>query len=151
MTRRFRSGFQGISTRSLGFLPARRRRELTLQHAWLRVAGDELARRARIVGLRRGLLEIEAADAEWVRTVRDVAPRLAGRFAAHYPELGVRKLRVREADRQTAVSAEAGEVGEADPAPESSAKPETRRTEGAADGDRLARVARRYLERGAGR
>jgi hypothetical protein len=75
-------------------LPAARARELMLHAAWRDVAGDALARRAPALRVVRGVLEIGIADERWLGTMKSLVPRLAGRLAAHHPELGVRRFRL---------------------------------------------------------
>jgi len=83
-------------------LPARRSRELLLALGWLRVAGEGIARHARPVRVRRGVLEIEVRDRRWAETLRELLPGLTGRLAAACPELGVRKFRLLEVESEGA-------------------------------------------------
>ena len=54
-------------------MPGARARELVLAHAWGELAGQALARHARVLGLRRGLLTVEASDARWLAALVLVA------------------------------------------------------------------------------
>lgn len=98
-------------------LPAGRARELVLQRAWRRVAGEAIARRAIALHIRRGVLEIAVADAHWAATLTELIPRLAGRLAASFPELGVRKFRLRREGDDRRPPATVIEPERADPAP----------------------------------
>jgi hypothetical protein len=74
-----------------------RAKELELQVAWRRVAGPALARRASVVALRRGVLELEIAEPEWRRVLENLFPELGARFARHHPALGVTRFRLIDA------------------------------------------------------
>jgi len=76
-------------------LPARKALDLCLAHAWRLVAGEALASRAPAGRVSRGVLHIHVDDPRWAPVVRRVLPRLAGRLAGRFPELGVKKLRLR--------------------------------------------------------
>jgi hypothetical protein len=76
-------------------LPAAQGRALVLAHAWEDVAGEAVARRAPALRLDHGVLEIELPCEPWAAAMRDLLPRLAGRLAARYPDLGVRRFRLR--------------------------------------------------------
>jgi len=92
------SGFEPagrIGPDQLG-LPKRRARELLLAVAWRRVAGERLAARAEPRRVYRGVLEVEALDADTAESLRMLLPELAGRIAAGFPALGVRKCRLIE-------------------------------------------------------
>jgi predicted nucleic acid-binding Zn ribbon protein len=92
---RRRNGFERagtLSVRELG-LPVQRARELVSCAAWRRVAGEAIASRTS-VRIRRGVLEIRVSDEHWAATLTDLIPRIAGRLAADYPDLGVRKFRL---------------------------------------------------------
>jgi len=78
-------------------LPRRQARQLLLEHAWVRVAGEIIARRARAVGIERGVLEIDVSEPLWAKELVPYVPKIAGRLAREFPELGVKKLRVRVA------------------------------------------------------
>ena len=83
-------------------LPARLGQELLLSAAWRHVAGETIARRA-AVRVSRGVLEIRVPDEHWATMISELIPRIAGRMAAAYPELGVRKFRMqREGTRSPA-------------------------------------------------
>ena len=152
------AGFErlgALGPRELG-LPAQRANALLVSYAWLRVAGSALAAKAPALKLHRGTLEIEVADPRWAAVLTRLLPRLAGRLAASFPQLGVRKFRLRVAGESVArpaepvvtecVGCEATEPGRKDarPAGELSSAP------GPAVllSDRLLDVARRYLDRG---
>ena len=75
-------------------LPTRLAKELLLAAAWRHVAGETIARRA-TVRLSRGVLEIRVPDEHWATMISELIPRIAGRMAAAYPELGVRRFRMR--------------------------------------------------------
>ncbi len=100
---RRRRGFEHVgrlSASQLG-LPPRLARELLLATAWRRVAGETIARRAAAVRVRRGVLEIRVPDEHWATMISELIPRLAGRMAAAYPELGVRKFRMQREGSST--------------------------------------------------
>lgn len=81
-------------------LPARRSRDLQLALAWLRVAGEGIARHARALRVRRGVLEVEIRDPRWMATMKDLMPRLMGRLTATFPELRVRKFRLLDVESE---------------------------------------------------
>ena len=83
-------------------LPARQARELLLALGWLRVAGEGIARHATPIHVRRGVLEIVVRDSRWAETLRELLPGLTCRLAAAYPELGIRKFRLLEAESEGA-------------------------------------------------
>lgn len=99
--RRGEGGFRRIGEGGIRDLDlhARLAKPLELQWAWRRTAGEAIARRAPVIGVRRGVLEIEAADARWVEALRTLIPGLAARLAADFPELGVKRFRLIESDR----------------------------------------------------
>jgi len=74
--------------------------ELRLALAWNEAAGPELARRAKALGVRAGVLEVEVADPCWSDALSELLPRLAARVAACDARLGVRRCRliVRDGD-----------------------------------------------------
>lgn len=82
--------------RALG-LSAIRAKDLELQAAWRRVAGPAIGRRAKVVGLRRGVLELAISEPTWRRALENLLPELGARFSRHYPELGVQRFRFTEA------------------------------------------------------
>ncbi len=95
---RRRRGFERVGrlpASQLG-LPPRLARELLLAAAWLHVAGETIAGRA-AVQVRRGVLEIRVQDERWAAMISELIPRIAGRMAAAYPQLGVRKFRMQRA------------------------------------------------------
>ena len=97
-TRRSR-GFEPLGAtgaHALG-LSKSRAKELELQLAWRRVAGPALARRASVVALRRGDLELAIAEPEWRRVLENLFPELGARFARHHPDLGVTRFRLIDA------------------------------------------------------
>jgi len=75
-------------------LATSRARELELETAWRRVAGPSLARRARVIALRRGVLAIHVPPGPWQRALRRLIPELGARFAREYPRLGVARFRL---------------------------------------------------------
>ena len=103
MTQRRRAkGFEPmgkLDPRQMG-LPVGKARQLRLEQAWRKIAGEALSRRARAISLRRGVLEIEAEDRAWLAAVEPLLPRLAGRLVARHPDLGVTKYRLRLAANQ---------------------------------------------------
>jgi len=132
-------------------VPRARGRELVLDRAWRQVAGEAVARRAVARRVVRGVLEVEVDDERWVETLGHLVPRLAGRLAARYPELRVRKFRL-ILDRSRALprpqSVEA--VDETPPSPEPRPPAESAALDQPSDvapAERLTRVMERYLER----
>ena len=92
---RRRRGFEHVGrfpASQLG-LPPRLARELLLATAWRHVAGGTIARRV-TVRVSRGVLEIRVPDEQWATMISELIPRIAGRMAAAYPQLGVRRFRV---------------------------------------------------------
>ena len=74
-----------------------RAKDLELQVAWRHVAGPALARRASVLTLRRGVLELSIAEPEWRRVLENLFPELGARFARHHPSLGVTRFRLVDA------------------------------------------------------
>lgn len=96
--RRGEGGFRRIGdggVRELGLEP-RLAKTIELQWAWRRTAGEAIARRAPAIGIRRGVLEVEAPDARWREALRALIPGLAARLAEEFPELGVKRFRLVE-------------------------------------------------------
>lgn len=85
-------------------LPRKQARALLLAVAWRRVAGEALAERAPARRVFRGVLEVEASGPRCAEELRRVLPALAGRIAADYPALGVRRCRVIEAGQEGGTS-----------------------------------------------
>jgi predicted nucleic acid-binding Zn ribbon protein len=110
---RRRRGFEQVGclpASQLG-LPSRLAKELLLAAAWRHVAGETIARRA-VVRVNRGVLEIRVPDGHWATTMAELIPRIAGRMAAAYPQLGVRKFRMqREGQSRPARATTIEEVG----------------------------------------
>lgn len=79
--------------RALG-LSATRAKDLELQAAWRQVAGPAMARRATVLGLRRGVLELSVAGPAWRRVLENMLPELGARFTRHHPALGVTRFRL---------------------------------------------------------
>ncbi|MCP3982384.1 MAG: DUF721 domain-containing protein [bacterium] len=100
--RRKQNGFRQVGEVDPGRrdLPAARARELKLARSWARLAGDALARVARPLKAARGVLDVGLVgeDSSWDATVAELLPRLAGRVAHEHRELGIRKVRLRDAD-----------------------------------------------------
>lgn len=89
-------GFEPLGAtgvRALG-LSATRAKELELQAAWRQVAGPAMARRAKALGLRRGVLELSIAGPAWRRVLENMLPELGARFTRHHPALGVTRFRL---------------------------------------------------------
>lgn len=150
--RRFRSGFRLVGRLrpdQMG-LPAARGRELLLAHAWARVAGQALARRAVAHRIVRGVLEIEVADERWVETLVQLIPRLAGRLSSSYPQLGVRRFRLlRGSTKPRGRPQPLVQADEPDAVASSPAGPDGPETAvGADEAPSAARVMERYLEAG---
>lgn len=165
-TRRGQRGFRRAGELSADRLemPVARARELRLATAWRKVAGEAIAHRAPVRGIRRGVLEIEVPDERWASTLRELIPRLAGRLAGGYPDLGVKKLRLRlagevETPRARAIPP-AGDATAADdsapfpdgdpPPPAEHSSPREAREEeetAAPIEERLGRLADEYLDR----
>lgn len=80
-------------------LPAGRMRQLQLAASWRRVAGELVARRAPVLAIRRGVLEVRVEEDEgWVKTLEGMIPTLIDRLAAEYPGLGIKKVRLVRGD-----------------------------------------------------
>jgi len=71
-----------------------RARELTIATAWRAAAGPALARRAEVVGLRRGVLEVSVSDERWRHALEPLLPEIAGRIAGRHRDLGIRACRI---------------------------------------------------------
>jgi predicted nucleic acid-binding Zn ribbon protein len=82
-----------IGAHALG-LSAARAKDLELQAAWRHVAGPAIARRASVLGLRRGVLDLAVAEPAWRRALLNLLPELGARFARHHPALGVTRFRI---------------------------------------------------------
>ena len=76
-------------------------RRLRLAYAWTSVAGPALARRVEAVRVARGVLELEISDPRWAGEVKSLVPSLAGRLAGRFPDLGIRKMRLRLVGSET--------------------------------------------------
>jgi predicted nucleic acid-binding Zn ribbon protein len=85
-----------VGARSLG-LSSSRARELEVEAAWRRVAGPSLARRATVVSLRRGVLELAVAGPVWRRALERLLPELGARLAREHPTVGVTRFRLVDA------------------------------------------------------
>ena len=85
-----------IGAEALG-LSRTRAKDLELQAAWRHVAGPAIARRASVVALRRGVLELAVAEPAWRRALLNLLPELGARFARHHPALGVTRFRLMDA------------------------------------------------------
>ena len=93
-------GFEPVGSpgaRALG-LSATRAKDLELQAAWRHVAGPAIARRAAVVALRRGVLELSIAGPAWRRVIENLLPELGARFSRHHPALGVTRFRLADAE-----------------------------------------------------
>lgn len=146
-----RGGFRAIGAvdaSSIGLPPAKTR-QLLLEHAWMRVAGEALARRAHAVAIRRGVLEIAVEDARWGAEIRTLLPRLAGALARRFPDLGVKRFRIEIAGSKASLPADVPHVEDADPTP-SVVEDRARATPEEVTTGRLVEIARRYLERSEG-
>ncbi len=110
MEKRRGGGFERIGRIGLEAtgLPRRQARQLLLEHAWGRVAGEAIARRARAIRIERGVLDIDVVEPQWAKELVRFVPRIAGRLVREFPELGVKKFRLRVG----------GEVAQAARAPE---------------------------------
>ncbi len=87
-----------LGVRALGLPPARAR-DLELQSAWRSVAGPAIARRARVMALRRGVLTLAIAEPAWRRAIENLLPELGARFARRHPSLGVTRFELTDATR----------------------------------------------------
>ena len=89
-------GFEPLGSagvRSLG-LSAARAKDLELQAAWRHVAGPAIARRAKAVALRRGVLTLSISEPAWRKVLEGLLPELGARFARHHPALGVTRFQL---------------------------------------------------------
>jgi len=68
--------------------------EATVLGAWDRVVGSEIAAHCRPVGLREGVLTLQAESTAWATQLRLLAPRILGRISAELGPEVVRQLRV---------------------------------------------------------
>lgn len=78
-------------------LSSSRTRELEIEAAWRRVAGPSLARRATVIALRRGVLELAVASPVWRRALERLLPELGARLAREHPRVGVTRFRLVDA------------------------------------------------------
>ena len=53
-----------------------------------------MARRAKVLGLRRGVLELSIAGPAWRRVLENMLSELGARFTRHHPALGVTRFRL---------------------------------------------------------
>ena len=85
-------------------LSARRCRELKLTLAWQRIAGETLAALARPVRICRGVLELEllTSDEARRRTLEESSPDLCTALGGEFPDLGIKRIRLLDAERETA-------------------------------------------------
>jgi hypothetical protein len=89
-------GFEPLGAsgaRALG-LAATRTKDLELHAAWLNVAGPAVARRASVVSLRRGVLELRVQEDSWRRALENLLPELGARFSRRHADLGVTRFRL---------------------------------------------------------
>ncbi len=89
-------GFEPLGStgvRSLG-LSGARAKDLELQAAWRHVAGPAIARRAKAVAVKRGVLVLAIAEPAWRKVLEDLLPELGARFARHHPALGVTRFQL---------------------------------------------------------
>lgn len=98
-TKRRVAGFErlGAAGAAMPGLGARRARALALEAAWRRAAGASIARRAAIVGRRRGVLEIAVSEDAWRRVVARLLPEIASRLREAAPEFGIASIRIVDA------------------------------------------------------
>ena len=107
--RRRKAGFERLGQTSVRGeqLPRRLEIELQLVDRWRRVAGEAVARRARVLGIKRGTLEVflepgQGAEGSWEAVLDEYVPQLAARLAEQHPDLGIRRVRLlREGERET--------------------------------------------------
>jgi len=92
-------GFERVGAPGVGALglSASRSRLLELEAAWRRVAGASLARRAYVVSLQKGVLEIAVAEGAWRESLARLLPEIGARLAREHPELGVSRFRLVDA------------------------------------------------------
>jgi hypothetical protein len=93
-TERRSRGFEPLGAsgaKALG-LSATRAKDLELRAAWRHVAGPAIARRASVISLRRGVLEIAVEDVRWRRVLENLLPELGARFARHHAALHVTRF-----------------------------------------------------------
>ena len=130
-------------------LSRRRAQELALHTAWLEVAGDALARRAKPIRIARGVLELVVEDERWLESLRGLVPRLAGRLSARHPKLGVNRFRLRLGEAQAEAPVAILPVDE-EPSPSTERLPEESERPVEGEGsqvERLERLSARYLQR----
>lgn len=98
-TRGTHGGFRRLGatgTRGLG-LNASRARTLAVEAAWRAAAGASIARRARVVRIARGILEIRVDEPAWRRAVAALLPEIEAKLAREAPSLGVAAVRLVDA------------------------------------------------------
>jgi len=135
-------------------LPERQKRALVLEHAWRRVAGEAVARRAAAAGVARGVLRVEVPDPRWATALRGLLPGLVARMARSYPELGVRRFRIVAAGAEELprpVPESPQDDAPATSAPTPSRPGEVRAADPAPAGVRIEAIADAYLARFEGR
>jgi hypothetical protein len=134
-------------------MPVARARTLSLLRAWKLIAGESLAQQVRAVEIKRGVLELEAADPAWRAAVEPLLPALTGRLVGEYPKLGAVKYRVGLAGQARPASTVAIELPAAvENLPRNKPRPLPARAvdtgdEPQVDEHRLRRLSDRYLER----
>lgn len=134
-------------------MPVARARTLTLLRAWKLIAGESLAQQVRAVEIKRGVLELEAADPAWRAAVEPLLAALTGRLAGEYPKLRAVKYRLGlkgQARPSSTIAIELPAV--VDHSPGNKRRPLPARTvktgnEPPVDEHRLRRLSDRYLER----
>jgi len=106
------SGFLRAGEADLSRVGLSRRRtlELRLHHAWVRIAGRELAGRLQPVRVLRGCLELECSDPKWSAALKAVLPGLVTGLARADSGLGIRKFRILgEAGETVRINPQAGD------------------------------------------
>ncbi len=74
----------------------RRQGRLRLEQAWADAAGEELAKNSRVAGMRRGVLEVEVANAVLMQELAHYHKRrLLEQLRGRLPELTITDLRFR--------------------------------------------------------
>jgi hypothetical protein len=90
-----------VAVERLGF-SAKRAAELRIAQSWRRIAGGLAERFPPRV--RRSVLEVEAPDPAWERTLDALLPELVARLAREEPALGLRAFRIDCGEKRGAVT-----------------------------------------------
>jgi len=90
------AGFKRLGTtgvRGLG-LPGGRAKALAMEAAWRLAAGPQVARRAVVKRLAKGVLEIDVAEPAWRAALARLLPEIEERLRRDHPALAIERVRM---------------------------------------------------------